>query len=207
MKIKSALLPLSLIAFSAFSTASEENTYITSTPALDGDVNSSWAVDTFSNDLTIGNTGTFFPNNHKAILTFNTALIEQGKTVQSAHAVLTFSSTPAGMDISDLYEYIDNNMAIGVAGPFGFGGSHAITALDYYAVPIASINADDFGFGWFVEFDIDLTDHVNPYGQTQIMISFVNNPENISVSFKSGDVGSGFPNNYNSEPLLVVSYE
>ncbi len=209
MNFKSILLPVGFLACSAFSIASNAGSYdhIPSTPALDGDVNSSWAVDVFSNKLTIGSTGVFFPNNHKAIITFDTTQVDSSKTILYADARITFSDLPAGMSVSDVFEYTYGNLKIEVAGPFGFGGSTTITALDYYAVPAAVLDDEALNLGWFGDFGINLTDHINPFGQTQIAISLISNPANIAINFNSGEVGANFPVEPNQEPILTITYE
>lgn len=209
MNFKSILLPVGFLACSAFSIASNasSNDYITSTPSLDGDVNSSWGVDVFSNKLTIGSTGTFFPNNHKAIVTFDTTQVDPSKTITSAYARLFFSDLPAGMTTGDVYLYAQGNLKIEIAGPFGFGGSPTITALDYYAVPVAVLDDEAIGLGWFDDLAINLTDHINRFGQTQIAISLISNPANITINFNSGEVGSNFPIDFHKEPFLTITYE
>lgn len=209
MKVKSVLLPLSLIAYSVFSAASNTGAYesyisIPSTPALDGDVNSSWAVDTFSNEITIGSTGTFSPNIHKAIVIFDTTQVDTSKTIVFAQAILELTGFPAGMDYDEYSDYISNNIKIEVAGPFGFGGSHTITALDYYATPQFILPTDKFSFvGWGVAHDFDLTGYLNPYGQTQIALSLISNPLNIAITFDSGEVATGIP----GERRLNIYYQ
>ncbi|MFL0810030.1 MAG: hypothetical protein K6L76_06425 [Agarilytica sp.] len=204
MNVKSILLSGFLAASSTAFAAPV--TYIQSTPSLDGDVNSSWAVDIFSDELTIGNTGTLIPNNHKAIVTFDTTQITAGETVDAAHAVLSFSEFPEGMQYGDLIEYLADNIKIEIASPYGFGGSHAITAYDYYSLPVATVDNDDIDLGWYVDLGFELTDYVNPFGLTQVSISLINNPQNIAIKFKSGEVEAPYIS-YHESPIMIVSYK
>ncbi len=209
MKLKNILLPMSLLMCSTVSINSAAASYdhLLSTPSLDGDVSSSWAVDVLSDEMTIGSTGALFPNNHKAIVTFDTTQLDASKTIRSASARIFFSELPAGMTVPDVYDYLEGNLKIEVSGAFGFGGSYIITAMDYYAVPAGSLSTDAVGFGWFGDVGIDLTGHINPFGQTQISVSLINNPDNIAIKFNSGEVSENFPEQYHQEPILNIAYE
>ncbi len=204
MKLKSILLPLSLIACTAFSAVSnaDSSTLIKSTPALDGDVNSSWGVDIFSNDLTIGKSGIFSPN-HKAIITFDTTQADATKTIDFAQVELFLSDIPAGMTFIEFIEFLSNNIKVEVAGPFGFSGSVSITGLDYYAIPTATLSPSDVVLGFIGNVGIDLTDHINLYGQTQIALSLISNPNNITVKFRSGE----YVSTAGEEPDLTITYK
>lgn len=203
MKLKSFLLPLSLIACTAFSALSfADSILIKSTPSLDGDVNSSWGVDTTSHDLTIGKSGIFAPN-HKTIITFDTTQVDQTKTIGFAQVELFFTEIPAGMDFIEFTAFLSNNINVEVAGPFGFGGSVSISALDYYATAAATLPPSEILIGFLGNMGIDLTDHINLSGQTQIAISLISNPNNVTVKFRSGE----YPSTSGEEPDLTVTYQ
>lgn len=210
MNLKSTLLPLSLIACAAFSSLSHADAdIIESIPLLDGDVNSSWAVDVFSDELTIGSAGVFFPNVHKAFVTFDTTQIDSSRDVASAIVRLTMAQVPAEIELYDLTEYINDNIKVEVAGPFGFGGSFSIAASDLYAVPQTILPRDKYQFSGIAGgILIDLTDYVYLYGKTQVAISFASNPLNIAINFNSGDFafGEDCSSNYPCGAKLHMSY-
>ncbi|MFL0810031.1 MAG: hypothetical protein K6L76_06430 [Agarilytica sp.] len=206
MNFKSSLVLVGFLSASIFVNASPENDYAVSIAELDGDVNSVWGVDVASEELTIGSTNPFFPNNHKAILTFDTSHIPVDQEIRYAEVNLYYSNLPDGMGHAELWEYLDGNIKVEVAGPFGFGGSHVITALDYYSFPLTTLSTDAVHFNFYLLPVLDLKGHINHYGMTQVAISLINNPENISVNFSSGEV-SGFPVSHNGEPYLVVDYK
>ncbi len=162
MNLKKILLPLGLLRLSGILNAAEPNTYIPSTPVLDGDINSSWGVDVISDELTIGSTGIFFPNDHKTILTFDTTNIVAGEAIDYAHVVLYFSELPEGMHYGEALEYMYKNLEVEIAGPFGFGGSYNITALGYYSLPVATLDDDKIMYGWFQDVGLNIAEHVNP---------------------------------------------
>ncbi len=204
MKFKIALFTAFVCAFSSLSQAADSIVFLKSIPALDGDVNSSWQVDTFSNELTIGRSGLFLPADHKAIITYDTSVLDSTRTPRHAYVTLNFSNLPAGKDGPATLQYLQDNMKIEVAGPFGFGGNNAITALDYYAAPVATIDKDQVFFGFVFHAGFDILPYVNDFGTTQIAISLGTNPENIAVKFHSGEVVG---NDLSGGPSLAVFYE
>ncbi len=203
MKFKTALLTAVVCTLSSLAQAND-TVILKSIPALDGDVNSSWQVDTFSSELTIGKSGVFFPVDHKAIITFDSSVLDATQAASHAHVTLNFSNFPAGKDFNQTLQYLQDNVKIEVAGPFGFGGNSTITALDYYAVPVATVDKSQVTFGMVVSAIIDMPQHVNYYGHTQIAISLETNPENIAIKFHSGEVTGAEV--LNGGPSLVVSY-
>ncbi len=207
MKLKSMLIPLGLSVFCGVVNAAPPATTVTPSIAyLDGDVNSSWVVDTLSDELTIGSTGVFFPNTHKTILTFDTTAVPGGQEIRDALVRLHYA-VPNGTDYSGLAEYIEDNIKIEVAAPFGFGGSYTITGLDYYSLPLVTLAPEAFQIGFLGQPILDLTGHINLNGYTQVAISLINNPENIAINFISSDTDGGHPYYYNGQPTLEVSYK
>ncbi len=204
MKFKIALFTAFVCAFSSLAQAADSSVFLKSIPTLDGDVNSSWQVDTFSNELTIGRSGLFLPANHKAIITYDTSVLDSTRTPRSAYVALNFTNLPAGKNAYEAMQYLQENIKIEVAGPFGFSGNNAITALDYYAAPIATIDKDQVFFGFVFHAGFDILPYVNDFGMTQIAISLGTNPENIAINFHSGEVVG---NDLSGGPSLAVFYE
>ncbi len=162
-------------------------------------------MDIFSAAISIGSTGTFLPNNHKAILTFGSSALDASQNIEKALVRLNLSNLPESMDFYEAVDYIEANVKVEVAGAFWFGGSYAITALDCYAVPVTILN-DAYEPGCITyAIGLDITGHVNRFGYTQVAVSLASNPENIAINLISGEVDAAVQG-YNGGPQLLVTY-
>lgn len=205
MKIKTTLVSFALLLSSGLAQATPSFAYLPSIPTLDGHVNSFWEMDIQGDELKIGTEGNYIAKRYKSIVTFDTSNQPPSDTLRSAKILLNYAALPEGMDGSDIIYYLWENIQIEVAGPAGFSGSPIVSPLDYYGLSVAVLGEESLMWGMGYNVSLDITDYINFYGYTQVAISLKSNPENIVMSFMSGEVIGEYE--WDSGPSLFLIYE
>ena len=171
-----------------------------------GTVSNYMTVDTISQIHNVGKSS-FYGKDHRSIITFDTSIVPEG-------AQITYALLLVGIDApayeGNHYEYVFNNISIDFAPANGFGGSHVVTGLDYWAAAQASFNtviANGAVGGLMLNLDVnqnlrDLTGLINPNGKTQIRLRFFTNPEPVLLNLSAMDLSDT-----NQKISLYIAWE